>query len=78
VVVLPAPLAAGRVRVQHALDLVEQLAGDERLVDALALDALPANDPGVHRIPKHPVHRALPRRVPEAVPKALLSQRLGE
>ncbi|HEX6579299.1 MAG TPA: hypothetical protein VF195_00255 [Actinomycetota bacterium] len=78
VVVLPAPLPACGVRVKHVLHLVEQLTEDERLVDAFALHAPPADDADVHGIPEHPVHRALPRWIPQPIPQALLSQGIGQ
>jgi hypothetical protein len=75
---LPAPLPAGGMSVHHALDLVEQLAGDEQRVGSLALHTFPTDDAGVHRVPEHPVDRADARWVPQAVPQAPVGQSLGQ
>jgi len=44
----------------------------------LAVHAPPADDAGADGVSEHPVHGALPRRVPQAVPEALFGERLGE
>jgi hypothetical protein len=58
-------LRTGGMRFQGALDPVEQLAGNKRLVRSLAIDALPPNSARVFRVPWCPL---LPADVAESMP----------